>query len=234
MDENKASELLGAILQQASTLTGIKDGIRNEIKQDIKDLIFSRFKELSLQEVYQSFKFERQLVYDKKTDHFQLFSTEYVAEILKKYTEWKIEIKKLHNLSAPIIEERKITMEEKENNLKDFIKVLKSNLESYQKDKTLDDLAPILVNVLESINLIPIPTQEQYSEFRKKAINRAKSSIESRKDFLKIKEALNKDKDKAFKFQINQIRLEELFDRVIAQNKPLIQEAERRLRKSNV
>lgn len=100
MKSVQSNQILGAILQQASVLAGIKDGIQDAVKNDLKDLIYSRFGNLALEEIAYAFKLERQRIYDCKTEHFQFFSTEYVADILNKYTAWKRNKMREKNISS--------------------------------------------------------------------------------------------------------------------------------------
>jgi hypothetical protein len=94
-------ELLAAVLVKISILSGIKGEIDDFIKQDISKMILSSFKELSIEEVSKAFELERYGQYDVKTDHFQLFDSNYISQILNKYKKWKIREKTELNLVAP-------------------------------------------------------------------------------------------------------------------------------------
>ena len=114
---------VGEMLFKAARLAGIKDEISYDVKADLMKTILSYFKDLSIEEIYKAFELERNCVYDTKTEHFQLFDSQYVSEILKKYKNWKIEQKKINNISAPK-QEVKITEAEIENIRQDFLKTI--------------------------------------------------------------------------------------------------------------
>ncbi len=94
-------ELLGAVLVKISILAGIKGEIDNFTKQDVSKMILSSFKEFSLEEISKAFELERYGQYDDNTEHFQLFDSNYISQILKKYKKWKIKQKTELNLVAP-------------------------------------------------------------------------------------------------------------------------------------
>ena len=70
-----------------------------EITQDITNLIFGVYSDLTIEEIYKAFELERFGLYEEKTKHFQLFNSEYVSEILKKYKKWKHDMKMQHNIT---------------------------------------------------------------------------------------------------------------------------------------
>ncbi len=80
---------IGAMFIKLNTLAGIKHNITEQDMADIKNLVFIYFKGLSLADIYKAFELERFGMYDNKTDHFQLFNSVYVSEVLKKYQKWK-------------------------------------------------------------------------------------------------------------------------------------------------
>jgi len=86
---NALFPFIGAMFIKLNILAGIKQNITEQDMTDIKNLVFIYFKGLSLVEIYKAFELERYGMYDNKTDHFQLFNSTYVSEILKKYQKWK-------------------------------------------------------------------------------------------------------------------------------------------------
>jgi hypothetical protein len=95
------STVLGLMFTKIANLSGLKGKIEEINKQDISKLILRVYKHLSLNEIYFAFEMERYALYESKTSHFQLFNAEYVADILKKYTNWKRITKIEHSISAP-------------------------------------------------------------------------------------------------------------------------------------
>jgi len=80
---------MGIILTKIHTLSGIKNPMDNFTKQDLLRLIVRRYKALSPAELYKAFENERFGINQPKTDHFQLFDSNYVSTIIDKYINWK-------------------------------------------------------------------------------------------------------------------------------------------------
>lgn len=94
-------------------LSGIRTEIDSFVVEDISKMITNVYTELSVEEIYKAFELERHGVYESRTDHFQLFSAEYVSSVLKKYRTWKQEMLRRHYIKAPEKETLKtITIEE--------------------------------------------------------------------------------------------------------------------------
>ena len=121
--DSELKNTIGEMLFKAARLAGIKDEISYDVKADLMKTILSYFKDLSIEEIYKAFELERNCVYDVKTEHFQLFDSQYVSEILKKYKNWKIDQKKVNNISAPKVEVT-ITESEKQQIRNDFLKTI--------------------------------------------------------------------------------------------------------------
>lgn len=94
------SKRLSLIFVVITNHLGIKDPIHDITKNDIRELILSRFKNLSIDEVAYAFKMERYGMYEEKTEHYQLFNAEYVSAVLNKYIKKKRDIKILHEISV--------------------------------------------------------------------------------------------------------------------------------------
>lgn len=133
----QTNQILGAILQQASVLAGIKEGIQDVVKNDLKELIFNRFGGFSLEEIAHAFKLERQRVYETKTEHFQFFSTEYVAEILSKYKEYKRKKMCENNIEPPkeLLPKKEASEEEKWQH---FVEGLTADFQHFTEYKKLN------------------------------------------------------------------------------------------------
>ena len=82
-------------------LCGIKQNQSSEVWQDITNLIFSYYSDLTVEEIYKAFELERFNEYKERSKHFQLFNSEYVSDVLKKYKEWKQNTKIEHNITKP-------------------------------------------------------------------------------------------------------------------------------------
>lgn len=101
-------QLLGITLSKIAALGGINTGMDSLIKSDIANMLFTSFNELSIDEIYFAFQKERYGEYEERTKHFNLFNTEYVSEVLKKYIVWKRSKRIEHNItkeSVPLLPE---------------------------------------------------------------------------------------------------------------------------------
>lgn len=112
--EPEFKNLLGAVLVKISILAGIKGEIDDFTKQDISKMILTAFKELSFEELHKAFEMERYGQYDDKTEHFQLFDSNYISQVLKKYKNWKVREKNELNLSIPRLEHKTSEFEKSE------------------------------------------------------------------------------------------------------------------------
>lgn len=113
-DSYTISKEISHWITQTTNLLGIKDAVPTHNKTEITELILSVFKNLSFDELYYAFKMERFGVLGEKTQHYQLFDASYVSDILNKYKNWRIEVRRKHNLSiAKPKEENGISEQEK-------------------------------------------------------------------------------------------------------------------------
>jgi len=118
--------LIGVMFVEISILAGIKD-ISDENKRDILKMILTTCSDLTIEEIYKAFELERYGEYGQKTEHFQLFNADYIAKIIAKYREWKLQIKTQHNISLASLEpknEQKVSAEEQKLIMDNAIKRL--------------------------------------------------------------------------------------------------------------
>ncbi|WP_159427056.1 hypothetical protein [Formosa haliotis] len=86
-DTRKAG--LGYIFSRVAILSGFKGEIPEINKEDITDLLLTRFKTISLNELSFAFKIDRHGYHGDPTPHFQLFNAEYVTKVLNRYLKYK-------------------------------------------------------------------------------------------------------------------------------------------------
>lgn len=117
IDGYEFTKQIGILLSKIKVQMGIKHEISDIYKTDIKEMILSRFKNLSLNEVEFAFKLERYGEYkdknglESRTEHFHDFNTVYCSTVLGKYVDWKRKTKSTHNIHQ---KEGSMTMNEKE------------------------------------------------------------------------------------------------------------------------
>lgn len=96
-------------------LAGIKTEVDSFVIEDITKMIFYAYSDLTIEEIYKAFELERYGVYEDKTEHYQLFNSDYISTVLKKYKVWKKNTKHHHNILAGNEEKKELSPEEKEN-----------------------------------------------------------------------------------------------------------------------
>lgn len=90
---------LGVTWLKICMLCGIKQNQNAEVWQDITNLVFSYYSDLTVEEIFKAFELERFGEYHEKTKHYQFFNSEYVSAVLKKYRAWKQITKIQHNIT---------------------------------------------------------------------------------------------------------------------------------------
>lgn len=109
---------LGIVQQGGVMLLTIKAemGITHEFsqfnKKDILKLLEDVYRNYSLDEIHYAFQLERFGKLGERIDHFHEFNSIYVDQVLKKYIEWKRELKKRHQIESDK-QEQTISDEEK-------------------------------------------------------------------------------------------------------------------------
>lgn len=93
-------KVLGLIFVKCANLSGIKEPISDINKQDIKEMILTKFNKLSIEEIDYAFKMDRYS--GEPVQHFQLFNAEYVAKVLNKYSNWLLKTRQEHNLKISV------------------------------------------------------------------------------------------------------------------------------------
>ena len=99
--EPNITTFLGVTWLKICMLCGIKQNQSSEVWQDITNLIFSYYSDLTVEEIFKAFELERFGEYPERTEHYQFFNSEYVSAVLKKYKVWKNNTKIQHNITKP-------------------------------------------------------------------------------------------------------------------------------------
>ena len=136
------------------------------VTADIKKMILTKYSFLTPTEVELALEMERYGEFEEKSQHFQFYGTEYVAEILKKYCKWKQKKAIEHNLSRKPashqiehqIDEEKINQEYQETILSEL-----------REGKTYRSINAHLL--LKSVPNQFKPTQNQYYSLLEKEEN---------------------------------------------------------------
>lgn len=212
---NEVSETIGMIFTKVSNLSGIKDPISEINKQDIKEMIFTRFGGLSLEEIDYAFKLERYGAYGDKTQHFQLFNSEYVSTVLNKYKKWLNEKRVNNNL--PIAEKQKPQeMSEEEKQLIVYTGVI-GCFKNYEETKRIEAGKGWVYDFFFEKKRLPKHTPE----FKARILDLAKSEVENEIKgggiTSQVKEALKNIQPSTVAVKCKEIILREYFERIVSE-----------------
>jgi len=200
--------VIGLMIIKIGTLSGMKNQIDSLIAQDILKMIFSQYKELTIEEIYKAFELERYGAYEDKTEHFQLIDADYVAKILKKYKIWKQNIKMQHNITADTLKLEAMTESQKETIIQNGVNRF---YEEYKKNKTIQDPSEYIFDHLASKGYIKYNSNNPVLlEYYQQHLKKAKEELE---------------KENARKTSVDKIerqRIKEDLDKIIAGYSPKI------------
>lgn len=114
-DSYALTKEISHFITHATNRLGIKEATSKLDKSDILELVLTKYKNLSFDEIYYAFKMERHGYLGERIQHFQLFNAEYVSSVLDKYVPWKRQKMFDHKISIQKAqEEKEISKEEKQ------------------------------------------------------------------------------------------------------------------------
>lgn len=184
-----------------SNSLGIKEEINSINKMDITEMLLSKYKALSVDELYYAFKMERYGNLGEKTQHFQLFNASYVSDVLEKYREWKRNIKVEHNISQS---ETKPTTTDQEKTYW-INRAVNDCLDYFETHRELEDGKFYVYDILYEDGFLPTDV-----EYKKRIKNDAIELI----DFeLKNKKPVDLSEKK---------KIRDMFENLYSKNNPLV------------
>lgn len=148
--------LIGGWITQTSAIMQIKNPVDNFVKQDIVNMLGGFWSTLSFEEIVMAFEMERYGLYGEKTEHFQLFDCNYIAQVFKKYKKWKAEKKIELNISQQKIVVEK-TEEEKFNLMTEAIN---RKYNDFKNENEIDEPLGYIFDELVLRGLIYVPEDE--------------------------------------------------------------------------
>jgi hypothetical protein len=98
-DSYEITKNISMFITVTTNRLGIKEALHNLDKADITEMLLTKYKSISFDEIYYAFKMERYGDLGDRIHHFQLFNTEYISQVLDKYIVWKRKMKIEHNIS---------------------------------------------------------------------------------------------------------------------------------------
>lgn len=168
--------LIGIMLTKILTLSGIKNEIDSLIGQDITKMIFSTYGDLTVEEIYKAFELERYGSFEDKTEHFQLFNADYIAKVLKKYKNWKHNIKTHHDISLnKTLQLDAITESQKETILQNGVNRM---YQEYKLSKTIEDPSEYIFDFLIEKGKIKNNSNPKVLEYYQQHLQKAKRQLE--------------------------------------------------------
>lgn len=211
-------------------LCGIKQNQSSEVWQDITNLVFSYYSDLTVEEIFKAFELERFGEYPERTEHYQFFNSEYVSAVLKKYKVWKQTTKIQHNItkSENVAELPDITTSQKEEILiNGIIRVFNE----YKLTKILPEPNTHIFDELLSRGLILGANTPKLEKYYAEKMEEAKIYIQERlelerttSNFIErksidreIKEILEGKNSNKIIVKTKKIVLKEYFDKLIEQ-----------------
>ena len=235
LNQEEVAPTFGLLFTRIAALVGVKGQIDPLQKQEIWNVVFSRFSGLSFQDIYKAFQMDRSGEFDTVTDHFQFFDVSYVSIVLNKYIEWKRKTQIEHNISiSEKATEKMITEEEKEFRTRRW---LISGFKEYRDTGALPVLAVPLYDALYTLGML-IPyyatyTYEKRATMLEAATERAKnqmSTTDNRKEYTLLKALYQTMKSGAQDTEgkilsiKKEVALQDYYDWTIAQGIDLITE----------
>jgi hypothetical protein len=169
--------LIGTILIKIGALAGFKNEIDFLIGQDIIKMIFSTYGDLTVEEIHKAFELERYGSFEDKTEHFQLFNADYIAKILKKYKNWKQNIKIHHDITSnSTLKLEEITASQKEDIIKNGVNRL---YEQYKTSKIIEDPSEYLFDFLVEKGIIKSNSNPKLIEYYQMQLQKATAELKS-------------------------------------------------------
>lgn len=173
--EPDIKSLIGVMFAKIGALSGIKNEIDSMIAQDILKMIFNTYGNLTIEEIYKAFELERYGSFEDKTPHFQMIDADYVAKILKKYIQWKHNIKIQHNISSDTLKLEAITDSQKEDIVKDGINHF---YQQYKTDKKIEDPSEYVFDFLVQKGIIKNNSNPKLLEYYQIQLQKAKQQLQ--------------------------------------------------------
>lgn len=190
---------IGTMLIKIGTLAGIKNEIDSLVGQDIMRMILSTYADLTLEEIYKAFELERYGSFEDKTEHFQLFNADYIAKILKKYKNWKLNMKTHHDITSNAKRLSEITESQKEQIL---INGVNRFYQEYQETKIIADPSEYIFDFLVEKGNIKNNNKPKLLEYYQLKLQEAKQELEKEQS---KKTAIDKIERQRIKVDLDQI-----------------------------
>ena len=223
----------GMVFTRIATLVGLKGEIDPLQKQEIWNVVFSRFSGLSFQEIYKAFQMDRSREFGDVTDHFQFFDVSYVSKVLDRYVQWLQRTQQEHHIKLQQHQVKQITMS-KEDEEKIIKQWLINHFKEYQDTQQMPIISVPVYDALHKqgtltpyINAITEEDREAMRIETKKRLQIEQAQAKDRQGHTAIKTILEQfvkgESDPTGKLLRlkKEITLQFFYDWLIAQGKDL-------------
>jgi hypothetical protein len=181
-------DTIAMMLTKILALSGIKGEVGEINVKDINRFILTACADLTLEDLYKAFELERYLVYSEKTQHYNLFDTNYFVAVIKKYRIWKLtEIKTLN--IEPDKKKVEISEDDKIQTRNEYLKVVFDEInqkgnssEAYHLYKDLE----VKINALDESKKQLYKEQLRIYEVEEKAFIRNKFGIDANSHLMSL------------------------------------------------
>ncbi len=219
MDSYERTKQLAICFTAVAEAMKITNPITDFDKKEISELVLKRFKRLSINEVYYAFKLERFVEMGEPVKHYNRFDTQYVAQVLDKYVQWKISVRQKHNLDIAKKEQgQSLTEKEKRYWIN---KGVTECLEYFIDKRAIMDGKSYVYHILYDMGFLPtdVEYKKRVHKDAVEAIEFEYSQKEARSLYEKnhIKEVLSKIHTKGYEkvtVQCHIIALREFFQKL--------------------
>lgn len=232
VNEPNFSTLVGVLFTNLCVLAGIKEALDHATKGDLYRNLKNYCQDLTLEEIYKAFELERYGEYPTKSNHFQLFGTDYFSEVVKKYRVWKREQLTAHN----------ITIEVKNQLPEKTISQIKQDLDKgiilrFNEFKTFKPMTEPIIHIYDELLnrgvILGANTPkliDYYNQKQKEAKHQLEKELEKeiavnfstkRKDLQKILEQVQGGNSNKIIVRTKRIVLEEYFTKLLSEDKDI-------------
>ncbi len=216
------------IFTRVANLLGIKHQINQINKEDIREMIYYRFGNLSLEEIDYAFKLDRYGKFGDPTEHYQLFNAEFVGKVLNRYKNWVQQYRFDNRIpTAKLPEKKELTSEEKETIV---VTGVLNFFDEFKENRHIPPGRLYVYDYLFEKKLLPPHTPEFKEKIRRSAIKHLSKSEtpdrKKRKDLkATLKEIQSGDKNQSrLKLKCKELVLKYYFNSLIARNRELLDE----------
>ena len=163
------------IVVKASNLAGVKEEIPQNNKDDIWELITTKYRNLTFEEIEYAFKMERFGDLPPRSEHFQIFGAEYVSKILDKFKEWRRGKRVDSDAPIALVEKTPLTTEQEKQAL--MCANMLNYWEEHNTKNPLSEGSHTVFDRLVEKELIGSPDNPLHKKYYQRRMSEAKKQL---------------------------------------------------------